>query len=134
MAANAFKNNKKLQKLTIGNNVTSIGNGAFRGCKNLSKVTVGDKVTAIGNNAFMDCKKLSSVTIGKNVKKIGKETFKNCVKLKTIKVNSTKLTSVGRNALRKINAKARIKVPSKKLKAYKKLFKGKGQGKKVKIY
>ena len=78
-------NNKKLQKLTIGNNVTSIGNGAFRGCKNLSKVTVGDKVTAIGNNAFMDCKKLSSVTIGKNVKKIGKETFKNCVKLKAYK-------------------------------------------------
>lgn len=134
VAANAFKNNKKLQKATIGNNVVSIGNGAFRGCKSLSKVTIGDKVTTIGNNAFTDCKKLSSVTIGKNVKKIGKETFKNCAKLKTIKVKSTRLTSVGKNAFQKINAKAKIKVPAKKLKAYQKLFRGKGQGRKVKIY
>ncbi len=134
VAANAFKNNKKLQKVTIGNYVATIGNGAFRGCKNLSKVTVGDKVTSIGNNAFMDCKKLTSVTLGKNVKKIGKEAFRNCVKLKTIKVKSTKLTSVGKNALRKVYAKAKIKVPSKKLKKYENIFKGKGQGKKVMIY
>ena len=63
-----------------------------------------------------------------------KETFKNCAKLKTIKVKSTRLTSVGKNAFQKINAKAKIKVPAKKLKAYQKLFRGKGQGRKVKIY
>lgn len=134
VAANAFKNNKKLQKVTVSGDVASIGNNAFRGCKSLGKVTIGDKVATIGNNAFMDCKKLSSVTIGKNVKKIGKEAFRNCVKLKDIKVKSTKLTSIGKKAFQKINAKAKIKVPAKKLKIYKKRFKGKGLGKKVKIY
>lgn len=54
-------------------------------------------------------------------------------KAKTITVKSTKLKSVGKNAFKGINSKAKIKVPAKKYSAYKKLFKGKGQGKKVKI-
>lgn len=41
--------------------------------------------------------------------------------------------SVGKNALKGIKLTAKIKVPAKKLTAYKKLLKGKGQGKKVKI-
>ena len=39
----------------------------------------------------------------------------------------------GAKALKGINKKAVIKVPAKKLKVYKKLFKGKGQAKTVKI-
>ena len=90
-------------------------------------------VTEIPAKAFANSKKLKSVTIGKNVKSIGAKAFYKCPALKKITVKSTVLKKVGKAALKGINSKATIKVPKKKLKAYKKLFKGKGQSKKVKI-
>lgn len=156
IAANAFKNNKKVTKVKIGSNVTSIGNYAFSSCKKLKTVTIGKKVTSIGTGAFKNCialtkitvpskvtsigasafsgcKKLTTVSISTGLKKIGKEAFKDCTKLKTITIKSTKLKSVGKNAFKNIKSTAKIKVPSKKLSAYKRLLKGKGQGSKVKI-
>lgn len=93
------------------------------------------QVTAISAKAFAKCKKLKKVTIGVNVKSIGKQAFKNCKKLKTITIKSQKLTksSVGAGAFQGISKKATIKVPKKKLKAYKKFLRKKGLGKKVKI-
>lgn len=90
-------------------------------------------VTEIPAKAFANSKKLKAVTIGKNVKSIGAKAFYKCPALKKITVKSTVLKKVGKAALKGINSKATIKVPKKKLKAYKKLFKGKGQSKKVKI-
>ena len=40
---------------------------------------------------------------------------------------------MGKNAFGGIKSKAKIQVPAKKLKVYKNLLKGKGQGKKVKV-
>jgi len=133
IAANALKGNKKLTKVTIGKNVTSIGKGAFQNCTALTKITVPDKVTSIGDLAFSGCKKMTTVTLGKGLKKIGKETFKGNSKLSSITIKSTALKSVGKDALKGIQSNAKIKVPAKKLSAYKKLLKNKGQGKKVKI-
>lgn len=110
VAANAFKNNKNLKSVTIGNAVTKIGTGAFYRCQKLSKVTIGTGLKTINKNAFYGCKNLKNITI-----------------------KSTKLTTVGKNALRGIHEKCRIKVPSSKLKAYKKLLKNKGQKKTVTI-
>lgn len=99
-------------------------------------VTIKNKtfyVTAVSANAFKGCKKLRSVTIGKNVKTIGSKAFYGCKSLKTINCKSMKLKKVGKNAFKGIHKKAKIKAPKSKLKAYKKLFKGKGQAKSVKI-
>jgi len=91
------------------------------------------KVTEIGNNAFKNCKKLKSVVIGKNVTKIGKKAFYNCKALKKIMVTSSKIKKAGAGCFKGINNKATIKVPKAKYKKYNKLFKGKGQSKKVKV-
>ena len=93
------------------------------------------KVTGIAANAFKNCKKLKKVTIGTNVNSIGKRTFYRCSKLRTIKVKTSKLTGsrVGKQAFKGLNKKAVIKVPKKQLKAYKRLFRAKGVGKKVTI-
>ncbi len=91
------------------------------------------KVTAVANNAFKGNKKLKSVTIGKNVTSIGKNAFKGCKNLKKITVSTKVLKKVGAGCLKGIHKKAVIKVPAKKKKAYKKLFKKKGQAKTVKI-
>lgn len=113
--------------------VTGISAKALKGNKKLTSVTVGSNVSTIGNSAFENCTKLKKITLGKSVTKVGKNTFKNCKKLTNITIKSTKLKSVGKNALKGISSKCKIKVPSKKLKAYKKLFKGKGQESSVKI-
>ncbi len=91
------------------------------------------KVTEVGKSAFSSCAKAASAKIGKNVKKIGEKAFYNCKKLKKITVTATGLKSVGKNALKNIYKKAVIKVPKSKLKAYKKVFKSKGQKSTVKI-
>ena len=133
---------KKAKKVTIPktvtiNNVkyrvTGIAAKAFKNSKKLQTVVIPDTVTEIGTGSFEGCKKLKSVTIGKNVTSIGKNAFKNCKNLKKITVKSTKLKKVGKGALTGINRKCIIKVPKKQLKSYKRLFKGKGQKKSVKI-
>lgn len=91
------------------------------------------KVTAIAASAFKNNTKLAKATLGANLTTIGKEAFYGCRSLKTITVKTKSLKSVGSNALKGINAKATIKVPSEKLTAYKKLLKGKGQSASVKI-
>lgn len=91
------------------------------------------KITAIGNNAFSGCKKVTSATIGKKVTKIGSKAFYNCKKLKKITIKGTGLKSAGKNAFKGIYKKAVITVPKKKVKAYKKILKSKGQAKTVKI-
>ena len=52
---NAFKNNKKLKKVTIASSVTSIGKKAFYNCKNLRSLIIKTKkltVNSIGKKAF----------------------------------------------------------------------------------
>ncbi len=69
--------------------VTEISNNAFKECKRLKKVTVGKNVANIGNKAFYGCKKLKRVTIkSKRLKKdtVGKKAFGGTNKKIVIKV------------------------------------------------
>ena len=55
IAANAFKNDKKLKKVTIGAQIQKIGANAFRGCKNLKQICVDTKQlkkSRVGKKAF----------------------------------------------------------------------------------
>lgn len=57
---NAFRDNAKIKKVTIGANVKKIGKSAFYNCKKLNQVVIkSKKVTTIGKKAFCkDAKKL----------------------------------------------------------------------------
>ncbi|MBR4758709.1 MAG: leucine-rich repeat domain-containing protein [Lachnospiraceae bacterium] len=113
--------------------VTSIAAKSFRKNTKVTKVKIASSITQIGANCFEGCSKLQQVTIGKGLTEIGKNAFKNCKKLTLIQLKGTKLKKVGKAALKGVNAKCKIKVPKAKVKAYTKLFKGKGQKKTVKI-
>ena len=104
--------------------VTEIGAKAFKGNKKITTITIGTAVTAVGNSALDGCTSLKSVTVGKSVKTIGSTVFKNCKSLKKITVKSTKLTKVGKNALKGVHKSCVIKAPKAQLKKYKSLFKG----------
>lgn len=125
IAANAFKNNKKLKKVTISGNIKVIGKNAFQNCTALKTVAIGSKVTTISDGAFQGCSKLTKITIPAKVTKIGKNAFYNCKNLKSVTIKTNALKSVGKSAFKKIAKKATIKVPKKKYTAYKKLLKGK---------
>lgn len=90
-------------------------------------------ITEIAPNAFANMEDLIKVSVGKNVVNIGANAFSNCKKLNHITIQSTKLKQVGSGAFKGIHKKAKIFIPKKKAKAYRKLLKGKGQALTVKI-
>lgn len=132
---NAFKKNKKIKKVIVGNQVKSIDANAFYGCRNLTSVNLGKSLTSIGTNAFSGCTKLKSLTIPAKVKKIGSNAFYGCKDLKTLNIKTAKLTSkgLGRKAFKGISSRAVVQVPRGKVKAYQKLFRQKGLSRKVKL-
>lgn len=113
--------------------ITIISKSAFKSCSKLKTVTIGNNVSTLGESCFASCKALTKVTIGTSLNKINKSAFNGDSKLTTITIKSAELKTVGSSIFKGINGKAVIKVPSSKLKQYKKLLKGKGQGSGVKI-
>lgn len=113
-----------------------------------SSVPVTPKTTTIGKVVYkisgknatvvkVSSKKVKSITIQSKVKiggksykviSITKNAFKNCKKLKKITIKSTYLTKIGGNAFKGISKKAKIYVPKKKYKKYKKLIAKKSTG------
>ena len=93
------------------------------------------QVTSIAAKAFKGDKKIKAVVIPSTVRKIGKEAFAKCKNLKKITIKTAYLSSkkVGANAFKGIHAKAMIKVPKKQKKAYQKLLRARGVGKKVTV-
>ena len=121
---NAFKNNKYIKKVIIGNNIITIGDNAFYGCKKLKNVKFGKNVKIIGNKAFYKCSALTKITIPSKVKTIGKSAFEGCKKLKTVTIGKS---------VTKTPKKMTVKVPKKKFKAYKSMLIKRGISKKAKF-
>ncbi|MGO9202011.1 MAG: leucine-rich repeat domain-containing protein, partial [Limisphaerales bacterium] len=77
-----------LSSVTIGTNVTSIGDSAFSGCTSLASATIPDSVTSIEDGAFFDCTSLTNVTIPQSVTSVGSSPFDACSSLTAITVNA----------------------------------------------
>ena len=71
----AFNDCEKLKKLTLGENVRSIGNYAFTNCVSLESITFDLSLQAIGACAFYNCPKLKAVTLLKPLLSIGYRAF-----------------------------------------------------------
>lgn len=83
------------------------------------------KVAFICAKAFYKNTALKKVVIGKNISKIDKEAFYGCKNLKKLQIKSKKLSakSIGKNAFKGINKKAKMSAPKSKVKVYKKWLK-----------
>ena len=89
IAANAFKNNKKLKKVVIGKNVTKIGKKAFYGCSKLKKITVKTtKLTKknVGSQAFKVIHKKAAFKVPKKKISSYRKVFRARGAAKTTKV------------------------------------------------
>ena len=125
----------KLKSLVIGSNVVSIEDKAFSGFPDLVSVTGGAGLKTIGTRAFEKCPKLKVFNItSKSLWKIGPFAFALDKSLKTVQVKkTTKLVKSGvKNSMKGSSVKT-VKVKKSKVKKYKKIFKKKNCGKKVKV-
>ena len=73
-----------ITSLSIGDQITSIGDYAFSDCSGLTSVTIPNSVTSIGDDAFSDCSGLTSVTIGSSVTSIGNKALEGCNNVKEL--------------------------------------------------
>ena len=134
------KKTKATYKVTTSNTVQYVKASSKKAktVKVPSTITVNGvkcQVTSIAPKAMKGNKKLKKVIIPSSIRTIGTQAFAGCKNLKNITIQTPYLTkkSVGAKAFKGISNKAVIKVPKKQLKAYQKLLKTKGVGKKVKI-
>ena len=84
-----------LKTVTIGNSVKTIDSAAFRGTK-IEKITIPNNVTSLGIQVFKDCKSLETVTIGNGVTEINSGAFSGCSLLK-LKLPD-QVATIGNNA------------------------------------
>ena len=122
-----FKDCTKLSSITIGKNVTSIGNSAFLGCpienatmptnaisyipkEKLAKVVINGGEN-IKNNAFKGCSGLTSITIGNSVTSIGDRAFYGCKGLTSITIPNS-VTSIGQSAFAGCTGLTSITIPN----------------------
>ena len=99
-----------VQKVEIGDGVTSIGNHAFRSCYSLTSVTIPDSITSIGTYAFYNCYSLTSVTIPDSVTSIGSNSFLYCYSLSSIIIPDG-VTSIGTYAFENNCSLASVTIP-----------------------
>ena len=79
ISTNAFKNNRKLKKVVIGQNIVRIGKNAFYGCKKLTAITIkSSRLTLknIGKNAFKNTSPKATVKVPKKQKALYNQILK----------------------------------------------------------
>jgi len=117
--------------------VKTIDSSAFYGCKAIKKVNLTSAaLTELGSSSFSGCTSMTSFTAkSKKLSSIGNKAFYKDKKLAVIVLKTEKLTKakVGNDAFKGIKSTCRITVPAKKAAAYKKIFRAKGAGSKVKV-
>ena len=83
----------KLDTVSIGNDVVSIGDEAFTGCK-FQSINIPDNVVTIGSAAFYVCSSAVSIHIGNGVTTLGSNAFANCDDVQNLYIGQS-VTTLG---------------------------------------
>ena len=106
-----YSNVRKIKKVIIDNNITSIGDYAFREAENLTDIVLPDNITNIGEQAFYGCKSLESIHIPNNVTNISYGAFSYCSSLTSITIPDS-VTSLGYYAFNYCTSLENITIPN----------------------
>ena len=110
-----FEGCGSLTKVTIGSQVTSIGEYAFYYCSNLATVIFeeGSQLESLGKRAFNGCTGLTSITIPASVTSIGEDAFSSCSNLATVIFEEgSQLESIGKQAFVNCSSLSSITIPA----------------------
>lgn len=80
----AFKNQTKITKVLLSDNILEIQESAFERCISLTYITLPKHLLRIGKRAFCRCYNLAYIAINDELEEYGEECFGFCGKLKTI--------------------------------------------------
>lgn len=83
MKIGMFDDCENLQKVSLPESLTQIGNQTFSGCSKLREIILPEALQKIGKNAFCGCS-LSSIVISEKVVSIGEFAFAKCVQLNNV--------------------------------------------------
>ena len=100
-----------VQKIEIGNGITSIGNSAFYSCYSLASITIPNGVTNIVGSAFYSCYSLASITIPNGVTNIVDSAFYSCYSLASITIPNG-VTNIVDSAFNNCRSLASITIPN----------------------
>ena len=96
ICASAFSS-CRMNKLTIPNTVTAIGNYAFYYCNNLKEVRIPEGVVSIGESAFFSCFGLRRIDLPSTLKRIDSEAFSRNSLVCAINCAMTEPIEIGRD-------------------------------------
>lgn len=103
--------------------VSAIDENACYGMKKLQNVTVGDSVITVGKNAFANCTKFKKITFGNKLIKLGDRVLAGDRGLKKITFKSSNIKSFGKKTFDGVPRKVDIIIPTAKMKKYIRLIK-----------
>lgn len=112
IADSAFRNNGKLESVSLGKNIREIDKNAFYNCSNLVSINLPDSLKSIGDSAFQACRSLTSIKVPAGITEIKPYTFSYCRGLKTVEF-SDNIELIGENAFSDCDAIENLKLPAK---------------------
>ena len=63
VTASPFYNKTELETVTLGDDLTALGNYMFSGCTSLSEVNINSSLSAVGDYAFLNCQALIDFSV-----------------------------------------------------------------------
>ena len=84
ISQNAFARCSNMKDVTIGEQITMIGEKAFQTCSSLQSVVIPNSVTQLGSSVFAGCSALTSAAIGNQVSTLSQYLFSSCSSLSEI--------------------------------------------------
>ncbi|MBR5684408.1 MAG: leucine-rich repeat protein [Ruminococcus sp.] len=105
----AFEGCTELRSIELPEELLFIGSGAFYRCENMEKIMFNRKLTTIGRNAFALCSGLTSVQFPDSLVKIDESAFEGCTSISEISFGRG-LEFIGENAFHKCEALRNIKL------------------------
>lgn len=108
----AFLNCYNLAEITIPQKLTRIGKKAFSSCHALSEFTIPETVTELGDYCFWVCKNLTEITIPSGVTVIPDEAFNGCSALAEVNLHDG-ILSIGAYAFSQNSSLRELEIPSK---------------------
>ena len=80
----AFKNNKKITKVTLGANIVSVEKEAFYSCSSLQEIIIPEGVASMGEAVFQSCSALKSVKLPSTLSTVPQKAFAYCRNMETV--------------------------------------------------
>lgn len=78
-----------LERIEVGNNITSLGNNSLYGCDKLKSVTLHGGVVSVGSRTFRECVSLQSIVLPSAINRIENSIFMNCMSMESISLPKT---------------------------------------------